>query len=288
MPTQREEIERIYEDKGLDALWDWAKGHPGRWKGLKKWAAAEAKRLSRELDAKRERIDRIEDELHELDDAIVDFRARLLDNERRLKKAIDEGDEKRIRQLESRGEELEREKQKLRARLDHKETKEKRIEAAAHKTKREKKAWIERKVIYREQWEKAKKRQKDKGGGFDAAEWEDWMGHGLDARVTPLVKKIIAWGILDYDLVATSLRRNFVPPGGSTTSFHLQGRAGDIAGSRVTEFQQAAYEEFKGNAAVMELFGPTNHLGLKFGTPLALAEGTALETLHDTHVHVAA
>lgn len=281
------DIERMYDDKGLDACWKWAQGHPDRWKALKEWAAGKAEQFGKELRRDRKVVDQARDDLHELHDKIAEVRENREKNKKALAEAEERGDEDRIRQLKSRAREINAALEAALRQLGKIENRQKRAKVEAADDKQAKLAWIERKIIYRDKWEKAKKRQKDKGGGYKNAEWEDWMGAGLNANVSPFVKKVVAWGILDYDLVATSLARDYVPPGGSTTSFHLNGHAGDIAGPRMSEFQQAVFNLFKGNADMWELFGPINGDCLKYGAAIYLGEGTPLENLHDTHVHVA-
>lgn len=274
----------MYEQQGLDALWEWAKGKPDRFKALMQFAQGEVRDLKRDLDHEREAVQEARDDLHKLGDKIVEVRKVKRDHEEKLAEA--KTDERKA-QLQSAIRDADRELEKLLTELGKTETRKKRAKVAAHDAKQEKKVWLERKVIYRETWEKIKKRQQDKGGGYENAEWDDSMAHGLNTNVTAFVKKVLAWGYLDFDLYITSMRRDYVPAGGSTTSYHLVGKAGDIAGARMAEFQKAVYEKFRGNPAILELFGPDNSLNLKYGSPLYLAEGSALENLHDTHVHVA-
>lgn len=115
--------------------------------------------------------------------------------------------------------------------------------------------------------------------------FQPWMANGYDWRGScPQVRRYIARAVA-AGLTCTSLKRNFIPPGGSTTSLHLSGRAGDAAGSadKMAAFQLAEYDRDKGHS--VELFGPSNDVCLVHGAPYTMPEGSPLETLHDTHVH---
>jgi hypothetical protein len=149
------------------------------------------------------------------------------------------------------------------------------------KNQEAKAAWAVRKKVYRKRYRAAKERAKQTG----EARWEPWMANGRDANVSANVKDFCARGVVNFDLYVTSLKRNYVPPGGSTTSYHLSGHAGDIAGTRMVAFQVSEYETNRGNGACWELFGPDNDAWLKHGADTGGAEGTPLEQLHDSHVH---
>lgn len=139
--------------------------------------------------------------------------------------------------------------------------------------------WLKKKTIYRRKLKAAKAKKHPV--------YESWMANGYDDNVVQGVKDFIARGVVRYGLTTTSMRRTYVPPGGSPTSFHLAypGKAGDMAGARMGEFQASEYERGQGESGYLELFGPVNDKCLKYGQPLTLIEGDALETLHDTHVH---
>lgn len=123
--------------------------------------------------------------------------------------------------------------------------------------------------------------------------FEPWMANGADYKnASEGAKAFIARAVVLHGLTCTSMARTFVPPGGSTSSYHLVwngGRAGDAAGSqdRMEACQRAEYERGKGLTGQLEMFGPNNSLNLKFGDPLVQAEGSANEDLHDSHVHAA-
>lgn len=118
--------------------------------------------------------------------------------------------------------------------------------------------------------------------------FEPWMANGCDWQNTnDATRAFVARMVVRHGLTTTSMNRTYVPPGGSTTSYHLSGKAADVAASwdAMIEAQKDEYRRQKGDGDCLELFGPDNGANLKYGTPLALAEGSGLETLHDTHVH---
>lgn len=145
--------------------------------------------------------------------------------------------------------------------------------------------WMAKNTVYRKKLKAARRRAKKR-----APKWEPWMANGCDDRVTAGVKAYCARAVVLYDCTVTSLARTYVPPGGSTTSYHLltiynPAKAGDVAGSRMADFQRAEYKRQEGKANCLELFGPDNDKWLKNGQHMAIAEGDPLETLHDTHCH---
>jgi hypothetical protein len=168
-------------------------------------------------------------------------------------------------------------------RLDRRRRKH-RSDAAKEAAKAKRQWWIKRHTVYRRKYKKAKRKYK-KSKNKNTGHWQSWMANGRNDYVVPAVKDFLARGVLGYGLYVTSMRRTYVPPGGSSTSYHLQGKAGDIAGSRMADFQRSEYSRNLGNGNCLELFGPDNAKNLKYGRSLYLAEGTGLENLHDTHVH---
>ena len=118
--------------------------------------------------------------------------------------------------------------------------------------------------------------------------FESWMANGSDWQNTnEATRRFVARMVVRHGLTTTSMNRTYVPPGGSTTSHHLVGQAADVAGSweAMIEGQEDEYRRDQGNASCLELFGPDNAANLKNGVTLGLADGSALENLHDTHVH---
>lgn len=109
------------------------------------------------------------------------------------------------------------------------------------------------------------------------------------------VDSSLHWVIMEaflYGLVVTSTT------GGvhSKFSLHYSGRAVDFgveaglvgtltAKLRLLRFQRHMHS--KHGRRLAELFGPSNRANRKWGKALQLAEGSALEQLHDNHVHVA-
>lgn len=127
--------------------------------------------------------------------------------------------------------------------------------------------------------------------------FEPWMANGCDyANCNQATRDATARMVVTYGLTTTSMARTYIPAGGSSTSHHLAAsvdgdvaRAVDAAGpwDTMVAAQRAEYKRFRNDADKLELFGPDNALNLKYGQPLYLAEGSALENLHDTHVHSA-
>lgn len=78
-------------------------------------------------------------------------------------------------------------------------------------------------------------------------------------------------------------------------SYHKVLRAVDMGGSLadMTRFQQEEYFRHKryvkrhNRPLYQELFGPDNRYCISQGHPVTLAEHSALEDLHDNHVHAA-
>lgn len=77
----------------------------------------------------------------------------------------------------------------------------------------------------------------------------------------------------------------------AATSYHYGGRAADVGGRtrfgrlRMRKMRRFQRQEFQRRGRYLELFGPVNDHCVKNGTPLTLAEHSALEDLHDNHVH---
>lgn len=124
--------------------------------------------------------------------------------------------------------------------------------------------------------------------GRFAVRFHRWMLNGHAGNVTPACKRFIVRATR-AGLVVTSTT------GGAhaATSYHYSGRAVDVGlpgpligtakgKRRMVRFQRA---EARHPSRFLELFGPANSLCVKNGRRLSLAEGTALEDLHDTHVH---
>lgn len=241
------------------------------------------KKLGIALRHRRKSRDRAIAELHHLHELIEEVQARRETLQARIKKARKEGNRNYVEKLSRELQENNRRFKKLLERERSSETQKAKDIAAVHSIIERRKWWAKRKTVLRKRIKKAKENATSDG----QPKYESWMANGYNDYVTQGVKDFIARGVVNYGLVCTSLRRTYVPPGGSTTSYHLQspGRAGDIAGSRMIEFQISEYGRNLGNSGCLELFGPDNTRNLKYGNQLTLGEGTGLENLHDTHVH---
>lgn len=110
----------------------------------------------------------------------------------------------------------------------------------------------------------------------------DWNGHEpVQGRTLRKAVRIA----LAEGLVVTSTT------GGThtATSYHYQGRAVDLGSGSVAQMERAqkAIVRKVGVSNLTELFGPANTPWVKNGVGISGAEGSALENLHDNHVHVA-
>lgn len=123
------------------------------------------------------------------------------------------------------------------------------------------------------------------------------MLNGHPGNIARAVRRVIVRGT-NHGLIVTSTTDGAHAP----TSWHyirpprnFRGRAVDFGHARPGTPEARAAEvafqrdliETHGPGAFHELFGPDNALNVKNGVVVALGEGTPLETLHDTHVHVA-
>jgi hypothetical protein len=117
--------------------------------------------------------------------------------------------------------------------------------------------------------------------------FKPWMLNGHPGNITIPVKRVIVRGI-NHGLVVTSTTDG----GHATTSFHFvkpKGKAVDMAGPGVEaeiEFQRDLIKH-NGAARFNEIFGPDNFANVKNGQRITLVEGSGLEQMHDTHIHVA-
>lgn len=148
--------------------------------------------------------------------------------------------------------------------------------------------WAAKKTVYRRKWKRAKKRLEQDG----KVGWEDWMANGRSLNFTAAAKAEAAIAVVRFGLTVTSTYRATVIPQSNPNSYHgpnvSPGKAVDVAGGRMTDYQRDVYSRRRGDGGLLELFGPDNGANLKYGQPISLGEGTFLEQLHDSHVHVAA
>lgn len=120
---------------------------------------------------------------------------------------------------------------------------------------------------------------------------------GRCTNLTPEVKKIVSLANAQGLYVTSTC--DGVPGDGRHTASSLhypqnngdgKGHAVDIAGSwtAMIDFQNWLVDKY-GHGAFQELFGPDNSssANAKNGVALPMAEGSGLEQLHDTHIHVA-
>jgi hypothetical protein len=144
--------------------------------------------------------------------------------------------------------------------------------------------WAAKRTVYRKKWKRAKKRLEPR--------WEDWMANGRSLNFNAAAKQEAAIAVVTFGCAVTSTYRATVIPQSNPNSYHgpnvSPGKAVDVAGARMGVYQQDVFSRRKGDSSLLELFGPINHLGLKNGSQVTLGEGSFLEDLHDSHVHVAA
>ena len=111
-----------------------------------------------------------------------------------------------------------------------------------------------------------------------------WMLNGRPGNVNRRIKRTIRRAV-NAGLHVTSTTGGRHSPG----SYHYAGKAVDVSGTwdRMVAFQRAEYRRTRWRSGYLELFGPDNAHNLKNGRPYYLPEGTFLEGLHDSHVHIA-
>lgn len=118
--------------------------------------------------------------------------------------------------------------------------------------------------------------------------FQPWMLNGQPGNIGRACKRLIARAVL-AGLVVTSTT------GGkhAATSWHYSGDAVDLGlpaklvgtaegRERLERFQRS---EARRPSRYRELFGPDNEANVKNGRRITLAEGSALDQLHDNHVH---
>lgn len=111
-----------------------------------------------------------------------------------------------------------------------------------------------------------------------------WMLNGCPGNITWAVKRVIVRGV-NHGLVVTATTNGTHAP----TSYHQYGKAVDMAGPGTEAEIQYQRHLIKGLGAwrFNEIFGPDNFANVKNGVVFTLVEGSGLEQMHDTHIHVA-
>jgi len=116
-----------------------------------------------------------------------------------------------------------------------------------------------------------------------------WMLNGRPGNISFACKRFVVRAV-NAGLVVTSTT------GGrhAKNSYHYprrlgawvgKGRAVDVSGplDKVIAFQRREYVQRR--RRYREMFGPDNRANAKNGAPFRMVEGSALENLHDGHVH---
>jgi len=288
----RDDIQRIFEREGedeqaLDELLEWARGHLERFEALKEWGERKVEVFDNQLEASRERDEKASDALHELAEEASQVAEKLENVRELIAEAEEEGHEEILLERRERARELIAQRERLKERIKGREVREAKARVRTRDALKEKRAWIERKIMFREKWQAAKRRLAEN----DKAEWEDFMANGHSLNFVNGAKAEAAIAVVKFDCVVTSTFRATVlrisSPGSNHGPNVSPGRAVDVAGSRMTQYQQDVFNRRKGDGSLLEMFGPINTVALKFGAPIELVEGTFNENLHDTHVHVA-
>lgn len=116
--------------------------------------------------------------------------------------------------------------------------------------------------------------------------------NGHPSNVSDGVKRMIRRAA-DYHLYVTSTTDG---TSHASTSWHYPrnnadglGHAVDLAGTpeNMRKFQRHITRDAESRKRFREVFGPVNSACVKNGALISIGEGTALETAHDNHVHVA-
>jgi hypothetical protein len=158
----------------------------------------------------------------------------------------------------------------------------------AHRRLKRARWWAAKRTIYRRRLKRARK-----AAGAGKVEWHPYMANGSNPLVIQAVKDEMAIAVVRFGLAVTSLYRATVIPQSNPNSYHgpnvRPGKAGDAAGpmSKMLAYQRDAFIRGRGQANFLEVFGPSNAEWLRNGQVDPEPEGTFLENLHDTHVHVA-
>lgn len=183
------------------------------------------------------------------------------------------------RTLDAKRVQLELDLDTVSARIRHRRKKRLRTIYRKRELRKRLRFWVVKRTKYRKRLKELRRQEHPA--------WEPWMANGHDDHVDPAVKAYMAVAVVHFGLTITSLRRNYIPAGGSPTSLHLDGQAGDAAGPRhkMVAFQRWVLKHVRG---LVEMFGPDNALNYKDGQQISQAEGSPNEDLHDTHVHVGA
>jgi hypothetical protein len=114
--------------------------------------------------------------------------------------------------------------------------------------------------------------------------FKSWMLNGKPGNVSWRIKRVIVRGV-NHGLYTTSTTGGQHAAG----SYHYSGRAVDMAGTReeMVRFQRGELQRHRRWRRHREIIGPDNEAILLRGSEADLQEGTALESMHDTHVHIA-
>ena len=275
MPTLKE----AYKRDGFAGVWKWASNgddpNKGRWERVVEWSRNRINQFKKGVREARRQLAFVNEHL-----------AKRKREEKKLrqdiKRAVAQGNTAQVERLKGHlKENLADQKDLRKKRRRLLDTKKHRIDQV--------KFWVSKNTIYRRKYRRAVKKaqqEQQNGGSPSQPQFEPYMANGYswepcNQGVRNAIARVV---VLDGNYI-TSLDRNYVPPGGSATSYHMVGKALDCGPSRTTQVRE--YNLNIGNGNCLELFGPDNTLWIKYGADTGGAEGTPLENLHDSHNHLA-
>jgi hypothetical protein len=283
------DVQRAYKQGGLKGVWRYVtNGAYTRWRAARNWSARKIRVTRRRFRAARDRFQHFNSAIK----SHKEKRDRLQSQQKQLNRALDRAtSEERRQEVRKRLDNVVKEKdQVLREIKELRKDRNRTFDRKRHLADRAT-AWVRAHIVYRSRWRKAKKRHQEQqqqgGGGSSQPTFEPWMANGRNWQdANQWSRDFVARAVVIDGNYCTSMARTFVPPGGSTTSWHLVwngGKAADVGPMAATQSRE--FNRGKGNAKYFELFGPNNYQWLKYGSVISGTEGSGLEQLHDTHTH---
>jgi hypothetical protein len=287
-----EDLKRAYKRGGLGGVWRHTVGRGVKgWKAAVRWAGWNVRVAAYQAGAAKRKREQAVADLHNLAEEIAEEQHQRARAEQHLKDELKKPrrDQNEIEHLRLKIRQCTQRLERLRERVAEKRTARAHAIASAHHAAA-RRAWaIKARTVYRRRLKKAKRRADQNGG---QVEWQDWMANGRNPNIVSAVKAEVAIAVVRFGCAVSSLWRSYVIPQSNPGSYHgpnvNPGKAGDLVGARMAEYQRDVYNRRRGDGDLLELFGPSNGECLKYGAALFLAEGTFLENLHDSHTHVAA
>jgi hypothetical protein len=282
------DVQKAFKKDGLKGVWRWAvDGAYTRWRTARKWAGKNLSEARRRFKAAKDRFQHANAAIktHKAKAKELEKRERTLEAKLKAALGTPQEDALRAQLVEVRGDRARVRREITQLRKDRNRT----LDTKRHFADRVQN-WVRVHVIYRRKWKKARKRhqeQEQEQPGSSQPSFEPWMANGKNYwDANQWAKDFVARAVVIDGNYCTSMARTYVPPGGSSTSYHLVwngGKAADVGPMSTTQVRE--FNRGKGSGQYYELFGPINSQWLKFGSVISGAEGSALEQLHDTHTH---